>query len=116
MAAGKHLKLMFDRAPGVPDTITSDNQRVVQVLRNLLSNALKFTEHGEVSLTVSQADDQTLRFDVRDSGIGIAADKLQLIFEAFQQADGSTSRQYGGSGLGCRFRGNSRGFWADASA
>ncbi|CAG4894606.1 response regulator [Paraburkholderia saeva] len=100
VAAGKHLKLTFDRTPGVPDTITSDNQRVVQVLRNLLSNALKFTADGEVSLTVSPTDDDALRFDVRDSGIGIAADKLQMIFEAFQQADGSTSRQYGGSGLG----------------
>jgi CheY-like chemotaxis protein/CHASE3 domain sensor protein len=100
VAGSKHLQLSMDRLPGVPDTIVSDNQRVVQILRNLLSNALKFTERGEVSLSVSPTDSGMLRFDVRDSGIGIAADKLELIFEAFQQADGSTSRQYGGSGLG----------------
>ncbi|MGF6240503.1 signal transduction histidine kinase/DNA-binding response OmpR family regulator/CHASE3 domain sensor protein [Paraburkholderia sp. GAS38] len=100
MAAAKHLKLSFDRAPGVPDTMITDSQRTVQVLRNLLSNAVKFTERGEVSLSVAPAEDGLLRFEVRDSGIGIAADKLEMIFEAFQQADGSTSRHYGGSGLG----------------
>mgnify|MGYP001552298641 CR=1 FL=1 len=100
MAAAKQLHLTIDRAPGVPDTIVTDSQRVLQILRNLLSNALKFTERGEVSLGVSPAEAGMLRLDVRDSGIGIAADKLELIFEAFQQADGSTSRQYGGSGLG----------------
>ena len=100
LAAAKHLKLSFDRAPGVPDTIVTDSQRTVQVLRNLLSNAVKFTERGEVSLNVAPADGGMLRFEVRDSGIGIAPDKLEMIFEAFQQADGSTSRHYGGSGLG----------------
>ncbi|MEM5367272.1 response regulator [Paraburkholderia azotifigens] len=100
MAATKHLQFSVERAPGVPETIFTDGQRVTQILRNLLSNALKFTEHGEVALTVAASDADTLRFDVRDTGIGIAADKLELIFEAFQQADGSTSRHYGGSGLG----------------
>jgi CheY-like chemotaxis protein/CHASE3 domain sensor protein len=100
MATAKHLKFTIGRAPGAPDTIVTDGQRVTQILRNLLSNALKFTEHGEISLTVAAGDADTLRIDVRDSGIGIAADKLELIFEAFQQADGSTSRHYGGSGLG----------------
>ncbi|GAB2868424.1 response regulator [Paraburkholderia jirisanensis] len=100
MAAAKHLQFSTARAPGVPQTIVSDSQRVTQILRNLLSNALKFTEHGEVALDVALAEPGTLRIDVRDSGIGIAADKLEMIFEAFQQADGSTSRQYGGSGLG----------------
>ncbi|MBN3752605.1 response regulator [Paraburkholderia sp. Tr-20389] len=100
MAAAKHLQFSVERAPGVPDTFFTDSQRVLQILRNLLSNALKFTEHGEVALTVAASDANTLRFDVRDTGIGIAADKLELIFEAFQQADGSTSRHYGGSGLG----------------
>jgi signal transduction histidine kinase/DNA-binding response OmpR family regulator/CHASE3 domain sensor protein len=100
MAAAKNLKLTFDRAPGVPATIVTDSQRAVQVLRNLLSNAVKFTERGEVSLSVAPAEDGMLRFEVRDSGIGIAPDKLEMIFEAFQQADGSTSRHYGGSGLG----------------
>ncbi|AXF01318.1 response regulator [Paraburkholderia hospita] len=100
MAAAKHLQFSVERAPGVPETFVTDGQRVTQILRNLLSNALKFTEHGEVALTVAAGDSDTLRFDVRDTGIGIAADKLELIFEAFQQADGSTSRHYGGSGLG----------------
>ncbi|WP_109476536.1 response regulator [Paraburkholderia sp. C35] len=100
MAAAKHLQFSAERAPGVPDTIVTDGQRVAQILRNLLSNALKFTEQGEVALTVAAGDANTLRFDVRDTGIGIAAEKLELIFEAFQQADGSTSRHYGGSGLG----------------
>ena len=100
MAAAKHLSLAFDRLPGTPDTFVTDGQRLTQILRNLLSNAVKFTEHGEVALSVAPAENNTLRIDVRDSGIGIAADKLDMIFEAFQQADGSTSRQYGGSGLG----------------
>jgi CheY-like chemotaxis protein len=100
IAASKHLSLAFDRSPGTPDTFITDGQRVTQILRNLLSNAVKFTEHGEVALTVAPAENNTLRIDVRDSGIGIPADKLEMIFEAFQQADGSTSRQYGGSGLG----------------
>ena len=100
MAAAKHLQFSVERAPGVPETFVTDGQRVTQILRNLLSNALKFTEHGEVALTVAAGDADMLRFDVRDTGIGIAADKLELIFEAFQQADGSTSRHYGGSGLG----------------
>jgi signal transduction histidine kinase/CheY-like chemotaxis protein len=100
MAAAKHLQFSVERAPGVPETVVTDGQRVAQILRNLLSNALKFTEHGEVALTVAAGEADTLRFDVRDTGIGIAADKLELIFEAFQQADGSTSRHYGGSGLG----------------
>ena len=100
MASAKHLKLGFERAQGVPEMIVTDSQRAVQVLRNLLSNAVKFTERGEVSLGVTRAESGMLRFDVCDSGIGIAPDKLELIFEAFQQADGSTSRHYGGSGLG----------------
>ncbi|MGF6770777.1 signal transduction histidine kinase/DNA-binding response OmpR family regulator/CHASE3 domain sensor protein [Paraburkholderia sp. GAS199] len=100
LAETKHLRLAFERQPGTPDTFVTDGQRVTQILRNLLSNAVKFTERGEVSLSVAPAEANMLRIDVRDSGIGIAADKLEMIFEAFQQADGSTSRQYGGSGLG----------------
>ncbi|NPT33803.1 response regulator [Paraburkholderia xenovorans] len=100
MAAARQLRLAFERLPGTPDTFISDGQRVTQILRNLLSNAVKFTEHGEVALSVAPAEGGMLRIDVRDSGIGIAPDKLDMIFEAFQQADGSTSRQYGGSGLG----------------
>ena len=100
LAKEKHVTLSVESLPGIPQAFVTDGQRVLQILRNLLSNALKFTERGEVALTISPVDDDTLRFDVRDTGIGIAKDKLEMIFEAFQQADGSTSRQYGGSGLG----------------
>jgi signal transduction histidine kinase/DNA-binding response OmpR family regulator/CHASE3 domain sensor protein len=100
IATTRHLRLAFDQLPGTPETFVTDGQRLTQILRNLLSNAVKFTERGEVTLEVARVEDNVLRFDVRDSGIGIPADKLEMIFEAFQQADGSTSRQYGGSGLG----------------
>jgi CheY-like chemotaxis protein/HAMP domain-containing protein len=96
----------------VPPTIATDEQRLQQILKNLLSNATKFTSEGSVSLSLSVAPEdqrfsnETLRegpviaFAVADTGIGIAEDKLKLIFEAFQQADGTTSRRYGGTGLG----------------
>ncbi|MFL6038306.1 MAG: HAMP domain-containing protein, partial [Gaiellaceae bacterium] len=96
----------------VPPTIQTDEQRLQQVLRNLLSNAFKFTEQGGVKLRVSLAEgrqfasetlsraETVLEFAVQDTGIGIAHDNLRLIFEAFQQADGTTSRRYGGTGLG----------------
>ena len=86
----------------MPAYFVTDNQRLQQVLRNLLSNAFKFTEQGQVTVSVRMADnnENALRFDVRDTGIGIARDKQDLIFQAFQQADGTTSRKYGGSGLG----------------
>lgn len=77
-----------------------DKLRLEQILRNLLSNALKFTSHGFVSLHVQMAKSDKIRFSVRDTGIGIPAEKQKLIFEAFQQADGSTRRKYGGTGLG----------------
>jgi signal transduction histidine kinase/HAMP domain-containing protein/ActR/RegA family two-component response regulator len=97
---------------GVPALIYSDEQRLQQILRNLLSNAVKFTHSGGVTLQVSRAPAGTrfsgplrneasvLAFAVTDTGIGIAAEKLELIFGAFQQADGTTSRGYGGTGLG----------------
>ncbi len=102
VADSKGLKLVTERAAGVPEYFVTDNQRLQQVLRNLLSNAFKFTERGQVTVSVHQAsnDENALRFDVRDTGIGIARDKQDLIFQAFQQADGTTSRKYGGSGLG----------------
>jgi CheY-like chemotaxis protein len=85
----------------------TDEQRLLQVLRNLLSNAMKFTDHGFVRLAVEPTAETDLdgreyavAFRITDSGIGIAEDKLRLIFEAFQQADGTTSRRYGGTGLG----------------
>lgn len=102
VADSKGLKLVTERAESVPEYFVTDNQRLQQVLRNLLSNAFKFTERGQVTVSVHKADndDNALRFDVRDTGIGIARDKQDLIFQAFQQADGTTSRKYGGSGLG----------------
>ena len=102
VADSKRLKLVMERAEGVPEYFITDNQRLQQVLRNLLSNAFKFTEQGQVTVSVHQAgnDENALRFDVRDTGIGIPRDKQDLIFQAFQQADGTTSRKYGGSGLG----------------
>ncbi len=100
LAAQKGLELRIAVAPTVPVTIASDAQRVAQVLRNLLSNAIKFTDHGHVALDVARAGASSLRFAVRDTGIGIPADQQQVIFEAFRQADGSTHRKYGGTGLG----------------
>ena len=105
IAAEKSLSFEISIADGVPDTIVTDQQRLEQVLKNLLSNACKFTERGVVGLDVGLSDPDSegrrrLALVVRDTGIGIAADKQQLIFEAFQQADGTTSRRYGGTGLG----------------
>jgi CheY-like chemotaxis protein/signal transduction histidine kinase len=83
-----------------PDTIETDPQRLMQILKNLLSNAVKFTEHGSVTLAIGGAPGDTVRFDVRDTGIGIPASQQDVIFEAFRQADGTTSRRFGGTGLG----------------
>ncbi|MES2266090.1 MAG: response regulator [Bacteroidota bacterium] len=87
---------------GVPATIYTDKVRVEQVIKNLLSNAFKFTpENGTISISaVAGPRENTISFKIKDSGIGIPADKQKIIFEAFQQADGSTSRKYGGTGLG----------------
>ncbi len=92
-------------APDTPERLETDSQRVLQVLRNLLSNAFKFTASGEVRLRVGPAhsahgNGAGIAFAVRDTGIGIAPEQQQVIFEAFRQADGSTHRKYGGTGLG----------------
>ncbi|HYP82061.1 response regulator [Variovorax sp.] len=100
LAEKRGLTFRIERRADAPASLESDRQRLEQVLRNLLSNAVKFTEHGEVSLTISAAGDGGARFDVTDSGIGIAPDQQEAIFEAFHQADGTTSRRYGGTGLG----------------
>ncbi|MGO4292944.1 response regulator [Chitinophaga sp. RAB17] len=101
IAKEKGLQLILHTADGVPDTIETDQVRLEQILKNLLSNALKFTARGSVRLEVQTAETpQTIRFAVKDTGIGIPEDKQQVIFEAFQQADGSTRRKYGGTGLG----------------
>ncbi|AWH45733.1 response regulator [Stenotrophomonas sp. ZAC14A_NAIMI4_1] len=100
MARQKGLALQIEADALAPTQLVADNQRMQQILKNLLANALKFTEHGKVSLHVRAAGNGRIRFEVCDSGIGIARDQLQVIFEAFRQADGSTRRRYGGTGLG----------------
>ena len=98
----KDRKVAFDlgAASSAPARVVSDPQRLQQVLRNLLSNAFKFTAKGEVALQVRSTGPGRVAFDVRDTGIGIAPEQQEVIFEAFRQADGTTSRQYGGTGLG----------------
>jgi CheY-like chemotaxis protein len=105
VADQKGLSFEVQMAPSLPETVFTDLNRLQQVLKNLLSNAFKFTAQGGVVLRVSRgplAEDgaTTISFAVQDSGIGIPAEKQKLIFEAFQQADGTTSRKYGGTGLG----------------
>ena len=104
LARQKRLRLELRNEIDEYPTLTTDFRRLEQILRNLLSNALKFTDAGTVSLTLKRAggtaDRATVQFVVTDTGIGIAPDQLAAIFEAFQQADGTTSRHYGGTGLG----------------
>lgn len=109
-AEAKHLDFSVILHPEIPDLFYTDEMRLHQILRNLLSNAFKFTEKGEVRLEISRRQDirseeytregPVLAFDVIDTGIGIPPEKSELIFEAFQQADGSTARKFGGTGLG----------------
>ncbi len=100
VAADKGLALDVVLDQDVPRVIVTDQQRLQQILRNLLSNAFKFTAQGGVTLRIARAANDAITFSVTDTGIGIAEDKLAVIFEAFQQADGTTSRTYGGTGLG----------------
>ncbi|MFC5479570.1 response regulator [Massilia suwonensis] len=100
LAKQKDLRFTLTVEPNVPPTLHTDRQRLEQVLKNLLSNAVKFTEAGEVSLTVSATDEGWVQFTVVDSGIGIAPDQQERIFEAFHQADGTANRRFGGTGLG----------------
>src|SRR5205085_4226361 len=108
---GVEFDLRFD--PHLPASMLTDSKRLQQVIKNLLSNAFKFTQQGQVSLLIEPAKSgwdagndslnrasDVIAFSVMDTGIGISPDKQQIIFEAFQQADGSTSRKYGGTGLG----------------
>jgi PAS domain S-box-containing protein len=100
----KGLELIGDVRPDVPDGLTGDPVRVRQVLVNLVGNAIKFTDHGEVTVRVAVEErtdrDVCLRVTVTDTGVGVPADKLKAIFEPFVQADGSATRKYGGTGLG----------------
>ncbi|KAM0276672.1 hypothetical protein ACHAQH_006489 [Verticillium albo-atrum] len=105
----KFLDLTYKVDSSVPDYVIGDSFRLRQIILNLVGNAIKFTEHGEVSLTIKKADElkfpcgpnqYAIEFVVTDTGIGIAADKLDLIFDTFQQADGSMTRKFGGTGLG----------------
>ena len=113
MVESKKLALEVVIAPDLPPTMRTDIKRLQQVLKNLLSNALKFTARGTIKLNVARVTggwssdraslnraEQVIAFAVSDTGIGIAPEKQNLIFEAFQQADGSTARKYGGTGLG----------------
>ena len=113
VAESKGVEFAIEMTPDLPRAIFTDAKRLQQVIKNLLSNAFKFTHTGRVSLSVAAARDgwshenedlnrasSVLAFSVSDTGIGISQDKQQIIFEAFQQADGSTSRKYGGTGLG----------------
>ncbi|MFC7516261.1 EAL domain-containing protein [Herbaspirillum sp. GCM10030257] len=103
-AQQKGLEIGYLMAPEVPERIRGDSLRLRQVLLNLISNAVKFTEHGEVAIHISAAPDADdklmLRFDVSDTGIGMSNDAVKHIFESFAQADRSTTRKYGGTGLG----------------
>lgn len=103
----KFLDLTIHVDSAVPDHVVGDSFRLRQVILNLVGNAIKFTEHGEVSVSIGngnqsncQPNEYAIQFAVSDSGIGIQADKLDLIFDTFQQADGSTTRKFGGTGLG----------------
>ncbi|MBN5149879.1 response regulator [Stenotrophomonas pavanii] len=100
MARQKGLALQIEADALAPSQLVVDSQRLQQILKNLLANAVKFTEHGKVSLHVRAAGNGRIRFEVCDTGIGIAREQLDVIFEAFRQADGSTRRRYGGTGLG----------------
>jgi signal transduction histidine kinase/DNA-binding response OmpR family regulator len=107
VAEERHLDFHIEVDPNLAPAVRTDSKRLQQVLRNLLSNAFKFTERGGVTLKIGSAEGSPLRagsewiaLSVQDTGIGIPEDKQRIIFEAFQQADGTTSRRYGGTGLG----------------
>ena len=112
-AESKHLEFHIETEQPLPKSLVTDVKRLQQIIKNLLSNAFKFTHQGRVVFSivtgggrlVAENEDaepapRCIAFSVSDSGIGISSDKQQIIFEAFQQADGSTSRKYGGTGLG----------------
>ncbi|MDQ2833041.1 MAG: response regulator [Acidobacteriota bacterium] len=103
-AGEKKIELLCDIAPDVPSHVRGDSLKLRQIILNLVGNAIKFTASGEVCLSVRRAEDgeqtSTLHFTVEDTGIGIPADRINAIFEPFSQADASTTRRFGGTGLG----------------
>lgn len=124
-AQDKDIELVCDVGPQLPRHLMGDPGRLRQILVNLLGNAIKFTHRGEVALTVASVAEQqghhTLRFSVRDTGIGIAQEKQSLLFKSFSQADSSVTREFGGSGLGlaiskqlCDLMGGTMGFTSAA--
>jgi CheY-like chemotaxis protein len=96
----KQLELVSRIEEGAPDSIVSDGEKIRQILINFLSNSVKFTRHGGATISLQAGTDNAVCLRVTDTGIGIPADKHDLVFEAFKQADGSTSRRFGGTGLG----------------
>ncbi len=113
ISEARHLRFTIDTDPELPESLDTDLQRLNQILKNLLSNSFKFTEKGEVKLRMYHANknwkpgnanldnvEKVVAFAISDTGIGIPLEKQNIIFEAFQQAEGSTSRKYGGTGLG----------------
>ncbi|MES2575340.1 MAG: HAMP domain-containing protein [Bacteroidota bacterium] len=113
ISEAKHLRFKISMDDDLPELIETDSQRLNQILKNLLSNSFKFTEKGEVKLNIYKAHNNwktnnlslenaeaVVAFEISDTGIGISKEKQNIIFEAFQQAEGSTSRKYGGTGLG----------------
>lgn len=104
-AQDKGLELLFDIAPDVPTALVGDSLRLGQVLLNLVGNAIKFTERGEITVAIrtlpgAPADHIQLQFDISDTGVGLSEDQRSKLFSAFSQADASTTRKYGGTGLG----------------
>lgn len=102
----KNLDLLYEVDPALPDQIIGDSLRLRQVITNLIGNAVKFTSTGSISLAIKMLkedseDNFSMQFTVKDTGIGVAKDKLDLIFETFSQADGSTTRKFGGTGKSC---------------
>lgn len=99
-AKTKGLGLRMRVEDGVPPYVFGDDMRLRQVLMNLLNNSIKFTASGEIELAVRAGEEDEIHFSVADTGLGIPVDRQEKVFEVFQQADGSTARRFGGSGLG----------------
>jgi len=99
-AKKKGLKIKVDYSKEAPKRLYGDSLRISQVLTNLLSNAVKFTQQGEISIYIQKVDNNTFRFEIKDTGMGLTTEEQAKLFKPFSQADGSTTRNYGGTGLG----------------